>query len=69
MHYAWGSLNLVTNDRALFAMFARSNLNYQEPGNAMGTPSCQGRGEERTHVTCHMSSEPDLRHDFLLPCA
>ena len=30
----------TTNDRALFAMFAMSNL--------------KGRGEERTHVTCHI---------------
>ena len=31
----------------------------------MGTPSCQGRGEERTHVTCHMSSKPDFRLEGL----
>ena len=40
-----------TNDRALFAMFARSNLNFQEPGNGDTKLSGKGRGED----TCYMS--------------
>ena len=43
--------NINTNDRALFAMFARSNLDYQEPGNGDTKLSGKGRGED----TCHMS--------------
>ena len=41
----------VTNDRALFARFARSNLNFQEPGNGDTKLSGKGRGED----TCYMS--------------
>ena len=41
-----------TNDRALFARFARSNLKFQEPGNGDTKLSGKGRGED----TCHMSS-------------
>ena len=40
-----------TNDRALFARFARSNLNFQEPGNGDTKLSGKGRGED----TCYMS--------------
>ena len=41
----------LTNDRALFARFARSNLNFQEPGNGDTKLSGKGRGED----TCYMS--------------
>ena len=40
-----------TNDRALFARFARSNINFQEPGNGDTKLSGKGRGED----TCYMS--------------
>ena len=43
--------NINTNDRALFARFARSNLNFQEPGNGDTKLSGKGRGED----TCYMS--------------
>ena len=46
-----------TNDRALFAMFARSNLNFQEPGNGDTKLSGKGRGED----TCHMSHVIQVR--------
>ena len=49
--------NINTNDRALFAMFARSNLNYQEPGNGDTKLSGKGRGED----TCHMSHVIQVR--------
>ena len=39
------------NDRALLARFARSNLNFQEPGNGDTKLSGKGRGED----TCYMS--------------
>ena len=42
---------LSTNDRALFARFARSNLKFQEPGNGDTKLSGKGRGED----TCYMS--------------
>ena len=45
------ALEKTTNDRALFAMFARSNLNFQEPGNGDTKLSGKGRGED----TCYMS--------------
>ena len=35
-----------TNDRALFAMFARSNLNFQEPGCGDTKLLGKGRGED-----------------------
>ena len=41
-----------SNDNALFASFARSNLEYQEPDNEDTKLSGKGRGED----TCHMSS-------------
>ena len=44
-------LAAFTNDRALFARFARSNLNFQEPGNGDTKLSGKGRGED----TCYMS--------------
>ena len=40
-----------TNERALFAMFARSNLNFQEPGCGDTKLSGKGRGED----TCYMT--------------
>ena len=40
-----------TNDRALFARFARSNLNFHEPGHGDTKLSGKGRGED----TCYMS--------------
>ena len=43
--------SISTNDRALFARFARSNLNFQEPGNGDTKLSGKGRGED----TCYMS--------------
>ena len=43
--------SLSTNDRALFARFARSNLKFQEPGNGDTKLSGKGRGED----TCYMS--------------
>ena len=43
-----------TNDRALFARFARSNLNFQEPGN----------GDTCIHVTCHPSQTWDMSSCF-----
>ena len=42
---------MYTNDRALFARFARSNLKFQEPGNGDTKLSGKGRGED----TCYMS--------------
>ena len=50
LHSHW-SLIRYTNDRALFARFARSNLNFQEPGNEDTKLSGKGRGED----TCYMS--------------
>ena len=47
----WAKLPLFTNGRALFARFARSNLNFQEPGNGDTKLSGKGRGED----TCYMS--------------
>ena len=47
----------TTNDRALFAMFARSILNYQEPGCGDTKLSGKGRGED----TCHMSHVIQVR--------
>ena len=46
-----------TNDRALFARFARSNLNFQEPGNGDTKLSGKGRGED----TCYMSHVIQVR--------
>ena len=46
-----GTSSEYTNDRALFARFARSNLNFQEPGNGDTKLSGKGRGED----TCYMS--------------
>ena len=48
-----------TNDRSLFAMFARSNLNYQGPGNEDTKLSGKGRGED----TCHMSHAIQVRRN------
>ena len=42
---------VITNNRALFARFARSNLKFQEPGNGDTKLSGKGRGED----TCYMS--------------
>ena len=44
----FSSCIIITNGRALFAMLARSNLNYQEPG--CGDTKLSGKGrEEDTH--------------------
>ena len=48
-----------TNDRSLFDMFARSNLNYQGPGNEDTKLSGKGRGED----TCHMSHAIQVRRN------
>ena len=49
--FCWLKRIATTNDRALFARFARSNLNFQEPGNGDTKLSGKGRGED----TCYMS--------------
>ena len=45
--------------RALFARFARSNLNFQEPGNEDTKLSGKGRGED----TCYMSHVILAKHE------
>ena len=53
IHDTWYTVRAVdiTNDHALFARFARSNLNFHEPGNGDTKFSGKGRGED----TCYMS--------------